>query len=132
MNIQRTLCSIGFVLSSLMSLSELSAQSTPSSAAGSGIEGSILISPVMGGPTRQGAVDAKPLPDTEFVVTQGDRVVTSFRTDQEGHFKVSLGSGHYRVVRKEKSALGSYGPFAVDVSEGKMKTVQWKCDSGMR
>lgn len=106
------------------------AQSSPAPA--SGVEGVILISPVMGGPTREGAPDAKPLPATEFVVQQGDRVVTSFRTDEKGHFKVSLGAGHYSVVRKEKSAVGSYGPFEVEVSEGKMKSVQWRCDSGMR
>ncbi len=98
----------------------------------SGLEGSILISPVMGGPTRQGAADAKPLPDAEFVVKQGETVVTSFRTDAEGHFSVSLGPGHYAVMKKESGAMGSFGPFEVEVAAGKMKSVQWKCDSGIR
>lgn len=98
----------------------------------SGIEGSILVSPVMGGPTRQGAPDAKPLPQTEFVVKQGESVVTTFRTDEQGHFRVSLGAGHYSVVKREKGAMGFFGPFEVDVPSGKMKTVQWKCDSGIR
>ncbi len=98
----------------------------------SGIEGSILVSPVMGGPTRQGAPDAKPLPQTEFVVKQGESVVTTFQTDEQGHFRVSLGAGHYSVVKREKGAMGFFGPFEVDVPSGKMKTVQWKCDSGIR
>ena len=49
-----------------------------------GVQGVILIGPVMGGPTREGAPEAKPLPEMEFVVKQGERVVTSFRTDQGG------------------------------------------------
>lgn len=101
-------------------------------AASAGLEGTILISPVMGGPTRQGASDSKPLPQTEFVVKQGDEVVASFRTDAQGRFRISLGAGHYSVVKKEKGAMGSFGPFEVEVTAGKMKTVQWQCDSGIR
>ncbi len=107
------------------------AQSSP--APTSGVQGVILVGPVMGGPTREGTPDAKPLPEMEFVVKQGERVVTSFRTDQEGHFRVSLSPGHYSVVRKERnSAVGFYGPFEVEVGQGKMASVQWKCDSGIR
>lgn len=98
----------------------------------SGIEGSISLSPVTGGPTRLGATDAKPLPQTEFVVKQGERVVTTFQTDEQGRFRVSLGPGHYSVVKREKGAIGFFGPFEVDVADGKMKSVQWKCDSGIR
>lgn len=98
----------------------------------SGVEGSILVSPVMGGPIRQGTPDAKPLPRTEFVVKQGERVVTTFETDEQGRFRVSLGPGHYSVVKREKNAMGSFGPFEVDVAAGKMKNVQWQCDTGIR
>lgn len=98
----------------------------------SGLEGSITIGPVMGGPARQGVADSQPLAETEFVVKQGERVVTSFRTDKDGHFKVPLEPGHYSVTLKERRAIGHYGPFEVDVSKAEMKKVQWKCDSGMR
>ncbi len=109
-----------------------SAQATPAPES-SGVQGTILITPVMGGPTRQGVADAKPLTNTEFVVKQGDRVIDSFRTDADGQFRISLGAGHYSVMRKgAASAMGFYGPFEVDVAEGKMKSVQWKCDSGIR
>ena len=100
--------------------------------ADSGFEGSIMISPVAGGPIRPGAVAAKPLPATEFVVQQDAQVLTTFRTDDAGKFKVSLGPGHYTVLKKDASKLGSFGPFAVDVTSGKMKTVAWMCDSGIR
>lgn len=98
----------------------------------SGLEGSILISPVMGGPTRAGGPEAKPLPATEFVVKQDGKVITTFRTDAQGKFKVSLGAGHYSVMRKEQGKIGSFGPFEVEVAPGTMKSVAWTCDSGIR
>lgn len=98
----------------------------------SGITGSITISPVMGGPTRQGAPDAKPLPHAEFVVQQSGKTVATFETDAEGRFQVSLSPGHYTVTKKDAGRMGSYGPFEVEVTAGKMKTVAWKCDSGIR
>jgi hypothetical protein len=60
-------------------------------------------------------------------------VVTSFQTDANGEFKVKLPPGHYSITRQQKvAAVGSYGPFEVDVSSGKMATVHWECDSGLR
>lgn len=100
--------------------------------ADSGVEGTISISPVLGGPTRQGAPDSRPLPDTEFLVKQGEQVAASFRTDAAGRFRVSLREGSYTVARKSTSAMGSYGPFEVAVTKGKMTSVHWTCDSGIR
>ena len=98
-----------------------------------GIEGTITISPVQGGPTRQGSSDSRPLANMSFEVKQGDRVITSFQTDEQGHFRQALEPGHYTVARKDwKSAVGSYGPFEVVVSRGKMTAVDWKCDTGLR
>ena len=109
---------------------------TPSAAESSndtGIEGTITISPVQGGPTRQGSPDTKPLANATFEVKQGDRAITSFQTDEQGHFRQILAPGHYTVSRKDwKVAIGSYGPFEVLVSRGKMSVVQWKCDTGIR
>jgi hypothetical protein len=80
-----------------------------------------------------GASDAKPLANMEFVVRQGDRAVTSFTTDDAGNFRVHLPPGHYSVAgTEEKRGSGFFGPFEVDVATGKMKSVQWKCDSGIR
>jgi hypothetical protein len=109
------------------------AQSTPQPAAKTGLEGSILVSPVQGGPTRQGIPDSKPLPDTTFVVKQGDRAVASFETDEQGRFRVNLPAGHYTISKKDwQGGLGSFGPFEVDVTQGQMKSVQWTCDTGIR
>lgn len=97
-----------------------------------GITGTITISPISGGPTRMGVPDSKPLAQTEFAVKKGEETVATFTTDAAGHFSVSLGAGHYSIVKKERSMIGSYGPFEIEVVAGKMKTVTWNCDSGIR
>ena len=108
-------------------------KSTPAPDHVTGIEGTIAISPVQGGPTRQGVPDSRPLSHTTFEVKQGDRVITSFQTDEHGHFRLTLGPGHYVISRKDwKSAIGSYGPFEVEVNQGNMTAVSWTCDTGIR
>ena len=98
-----------------------------------GIEGTISISPVRGGPTRQGEPDALPLSSIAFEVKQNGQVVHTFQTDEQGRFRAELKPGHYTIMRKDwSSAVGSYGPFEVDVAPGKMKSVAWKCDTGLR
>ncbi len=97
----------------------------------SGLEGSVVIGPVSGGPIRKDTPDSKPLPETDFVVKQGDKVVASFRTDAQGQFRVNLAPGHYSVVKKDKGHVGFFGPFEAEVTSGKMRSVQWKCDSGL-
>ncbi|HEY2711575.1 MAG TPA: SpaA isopeptide-forming pilin-related protein [Chthoniobacterales bacterium] len=110
------------------------AQTQPAAkAATSGIEGTITISPVRGGPVRQGAATSQPLADTAFEVKHDGQVVASFQTDANGQFKVMLPPGHYTISRQQKAtAIGSYGPFEADVSAGKLATVHWDCDSGLR
>jgi len=100
---------------------------------GTGIEGVIMISPAQPGPAREGMPDTKPLANVTWVVQTEKGMVASFTTDSEGRFRVSLPPSRYTVSRKEHmSRIGHYGPFEVDVEPGKMTTVEWKCDSGMR
>ena len=109
------------------------APSPPKSQPETGIEGVITAGPIQGGPTRQGVPDSKPLANTEFRVEKGNSVVASFKTDDQGRFRVSLPAGHYTVSRKDWNAkIGSYGPFEVDVAAGQMKVVQWNCETGLR
>jgi hypothetical protein len=99
----------------------------------SGVEGTISIGPAMGGPTHAGANDSKPLPHTTFVVRRDETVIASFTTDDSGHFRVGLPPGHYTIARQTAShGMGFFGPFEIDVTPAKMKTVEWKCDSGIR
>jgi hypothetical protein len=100
---------------------------------GTGLEGVISVSPIQGGPSRMGVPDSRPLANTAFVVKKENRIVTSFNTDDQGRFRIYLPSGHYAISMKDwKGAVGYYGPFEVDIAAGQIKTVQWKCDTGMR
>ncbi len=108
-------------------------QAAADAQSGSGVAGTIVVGPIHGGPVREGVPSTVGLPNTEFEVKQGDKVVTSFETDQQGHFKVSLPPGHYTVSRKNHAgAVGHYGPFEVTVTAGKMQSVHWECDTGLR
>jgi Prealbumin-like fold domain len=105
---------------------------TPS-AGESGIEGVITISPANPGPTRVDDVASKPLANATFAVEKNNGEVTSFITDGQGRFRVSLPPGHYKISLKgRKSSIGRFGPFEADVAPGKMTNVQWECDSGIR
>ena len=106
--------------------------SSPKPTAETGIEGTISVSPAHGGPTRQGVPDSKPLADTEFHVKVQSGVVATFKTDNEGRFRITLPAGHYTVSKKDSVAtIGNYS-FEVDVLPGQMKRVHWECDIGIR
>jgi Carboxypeptidase regulatory-like domain len=104
-----------------------------SSAGESGIEGVITISPVNPGPIRDDAPASMPLANATFVVEDKNGEATSFTTDGQGRFRLSLTPGHYTVsIKGRKTTIGHFGPFEVDVVSGKMTKVQWDCDSGIR
>jgi len=105
----------------------------PSPEPGTGLEGSISLHGISGGPVKQGVPDSKPLANTTFVVKQGDLTITSFTTDDQGRFRISLPPGHYSISKKDwNSRVGFYGPFPVDITAGQIKKVQWNCDTGMQ
>ena len=97
-----------------------------------GIEGVISVNPARPGPARIDAPNSQPVANTAFVVENQKGEVTSFTTDQQGRFRVSLAPGHYKVSIKGRRAIGRFGPFEADVVAGQMTKVQWACDSGMR
>jgi len=100
----------------------------------SGIQGVITFAPIHGGPSRIGEPDSAPLANTTFVVENGSGgSVSSFTTDIQGRFHISLAPGHYTVRRKDYDAkVGFYGPFPVEVVAGKVTNVSWACDTGHR
>jgi hypothetical protein len=108
-------------------------QPTPAPETGTGLEGVITVSPIRGGPSRADLPDSGPLANVAFVVENERGAVTSFTTDDQGQFRISLAPGHYTVSRGgKKGGIGKFGPFEVDVVAGKMTSVQWKCDTGIR
>jgi len=119
------------VLSSCFSSAEAQPMSTPEP--GTGLEGVITVSPVRGGPSRADTPDSGPLANVAFVVENEKGAVTSFTTDDQGQFRISLAPGHYTVSREgKKGGIGRFGPFEADVVAGKMTRVQWNCDTGIR
>ena len=92
-----------------------------------------MISPANPGPIRADAPGSVPLANVPFAVEKNNAEMTSFITDDQGRFRVSLPPGHYKISLKgRKTTIGRFGPFQVDVSDGKITTVQWECDSGIR
>jgi len=108
--------------------------SVESKTGGTGISGVIMVTPIRPGPIKRGSESptAAPLPNAQFRVTGKEGAVTTFTTDTEGHFRVSLKPGHYSVVLAENRFPKPCGPFEVDVEPGKMTDVEWRCDSGMQ
>lgn len=132
MHKQHSIAVIQTLLILFSSLALAQTGSAPKPESESGLEGVITIGPTLGGPTRQGVPDSKPLANMEFIVRKDDNLVASFKTDDQGRFRIALPPGHYAVSRKDGSAVGNYGPFPVEVTSGQMKTVHWDCDSGLR
>jgi hypothetical protein len=100
---------------------------------GTGLEGVISVDPAQPGPIREGVPSSAPLAGAAFVVANEKGAVTSFATDDQGRFRISLTPGHYTVsMQKKERGLRHCGPFDVDVVAGQMTRVEWKCDTGMR
>ena len=92
-----------------------------------------MISPANPGPIRADAAGSMPLANVTFVIESKNREETSFTTDGQGRFRVSLPPGHYKVsLQGRRTTIGRFGPFEVDVVSDKMTNVQWECDSGIR
>ena len=124
---------IGFGLV-LLALSMGSGQSSPTSTpdGSAGMEGTVSISPVRAGPIRAGDPESIPLANVAFEIKQDGRLVGEFQTDLQGRFRKPLPPGRYTVARKDNRAIGTCGPFEVTVVAGKMSSVHWECDSGLR
>lgn len=111
----------------------VSAVAEPTPSLTTGIEGTIVVSPIHGGPIRKGEEPSvAPVRQAQFVVKSNDTVIATFTTDDAGCFRVALPPGHYVVVRDgAPPAIGSW-QFAANVVEGQMTKVDWTADSGMR
>ena len=101
---------------------------------GSGIEGIVMVSPIWPGPIKKGSEkpNVAPVASAVFSVANEKGTVTSFTTDSEGRFRLSLSPGHYVVSLAEYRFARPCGPFEIDVESGKMTKVEWRCDSGMQ
>ena len=116
----------------LLALCSVTAAAETPPPAPSGIEGTIVVSPIRGGPIRKGEESSvAPVRNTQFVIKAGDATVAKFTTDGEGRFQVALPPGHYVIVKEGGSPIGRW-QFEADVVAGQITKVNWTADSGMR
>lgn len=111
----------------------MTAAAETSSPTASGIEGTIVVSPIHGGPIRKDeGPSVAPVSNTQFVIKTGDTAVATFTTDSEGRFQRALPPGHYIVTREGAPPRMGGWRFEADVVAGQMTKVNWTADSGMR
>jgi hypothetical protein len=119
---------LGIVSTSLM-IHSMNAETT----APTGIEGTVTVSPIHGGPSRQGEPDSAPMPNIAFLVETAAGTVATFKTDEKGHFKVELPPGRYAIKIEVPQMKGhGCGLTDIEVAAGSFKTVNLDCDTGMR
>jgi len=99
----------------------------------SGIEGTVVVSPVRPGPIRKDdGPSVAPVRNTRFVVKASDATVKTFTTDGEGRFQVALPPGQYFIMREGAAPPIGNWRFEADVVAGQITKVNWTADSGMR
>jgi hypothetical protein len=100
----------------------------------SGIEGQAVISPAHPGPIREGIPDTAPYKTTLVVWrSDGDQEIARVETGSDGHFRVAIPPGTYRIgPAKTARALPRGGEETVTVVAGKFARVTISFDSGMR
>ena len=110
-----------------------SARMTAEAAPGTGIEGSVRVGPIHGGPTKLGEPDSAPLANATFLVETAAGTIKTFTTDEHGHFKVDLPPGRY-AIRAERTGMKGRGCGLTDieVTGTGFKQVTLECDTGMR
>lgn len=121
---------IGPTLMALFSVTAVAETPPPGT---SGIEGTIVVSPIRPGPIRKDEERrVAPVRDAQFAIKAGDATVKTFTTDGEGRFQVALPPGHYVIVKEGAAARIGRWRFEADVVAGQVTKVNWTADSGMR
>lgn len=120
---------IGAALIALFSMTVVAQTPPPAT---SGIEGTVLVSPIRPGPITQDGPRAAPVRNVQFVVKAGEATIKTFTTDGEGRFQVALPPGHYVIMREGAPPRIGRWRFEADVAAGQMTKVNWTADSGMR
>jgi hypothetical protein len=121
---------IGATLIALFSMTAVAETPPPGT---SGIEGTIVVSPIRPGPIRKDEErSVAPVRNALFAIKAGDATVKTFTTDGEGRFQVALSPGHYVIVREGAPPRIGRWRFEADVVVGQVTKVNWTADSGMR
>ena len=121
---------IGGTLIALFSVTTVADQTPPPGA--SGVEGTVLVSPIRPGPITIDGPSVAPVRNARFLVKVGETTVKTFTTDGEGRFQVALPPGHYVILREGPPVRIGHWRFEAEVVAGQMTKVNWTADSGMR
>jgi hypothetical protein len=121
---------IGATLIALFSMTAVAETPPPGT---SGIEGTIVVSPIRPGPIRKDEERrVARVRNAQFAIKAGEATVKTFTTDGEGRFQVALPPGHYVIVREAAPPRIGRWRFEADVVVGQVTKVNWTADSGMR
>jgi hypothetical protein len=107
---------------------------TPATEIETGIKGQVMMGPITPGPAVVGAADEAPFRAVFQVFDAESKLVTRFKSDENGNFTVPLPPGNYTIV-PDKSAPFPYPGQqrkTVKVPEGGFADVVLRFDSGMR
>ncbi len=99
-----------------------------------GIKGQVMMGPIAPGPTVAGAADEAPFRAVFLVLDAESKLVTRFKSDESGNFKVLLVPGNYTIV-PDKLAPFPYPARqskTVKVPEDGFADVTLRFDTGMR
>ena len=107
--------------------------SNASSPPTTGIEGTVTVSPIQGGPAKAGVADSAPLANTSFLVETPAGKVATFKTDEQGRFRVELAPGKYNIKIQKPQMKGlACGLLDIEVTAAGFKKVSLSCDTGIR
>jgi hypothetical protein len=121
---------VGATLVALFSITAVAETPPPGM---SGIEGTIVVSPMRPGPIRKDAeASVAPVRNAQFAIKAGDATIKTFTTDGEGRFQLALPPGHYVIVKEGTPPRIGRWRFEADVVAGQVTKVNWTADSGMR
>ena len=98
-----------------------------------GIEGTVTISPSHGGPSREGVPDSAPMKNANFLVEGTAGKVATFKTDDQGNFKVALPPGRYSIkIQEAMMKARGCGLTNIEVTTTGYKKIDLNCDIGLR
>ena len=99
----------------------------------SGITGQVLQGPRCPGPTRrEQPCPDRPLAATLAILDPDRQLVTQVRSDAQGHFRVRLPPGTYRLVPRSPGGLSHAPEQTVVVRAGAVTPITVTYDTGMR
>jgi hypothetical protein len=102
-------------------------------AAGSGVSGTVTVSPGCPGPQRVDQECIRPLGGVRVrLIDLAGQLVDAAQTSTDGAFEIAAPPGRYRVEVVTEGRLPRCPPTTVIVEVGKTTTVRITCDSGMR